>query len=87
MFATDTTPLGVLSSGNTGLILAFLVVVLAGVIVYLSRKIDQKDKKIEEVQNLRLTDFKEREDKVNSTLELVGRNTQYMYDKMIDGKS
>lgn len=85
-FATDSSPIGVLSSGNTTLILAFIIVVMAGVIVWQSRKIDQKEAKNETLQDARLDDFKTREDKVNSALELVGRNTQYMYDKMIDGK-
>lgn len=85
MYLAVTDPTSVLTSGNTVAILALIVTTLFGVVIYMSRKIDQKDNKIEELQNSRLNDFKEREDRVNSTLELVGRNTQYMYDKMIDG--
>lgn len=64
----------------------FIIAVLSGVIAYQNRKLDQKDSQIQALQEARLQDFKEREDKLVAPIELVGRNTQFIYDKMISGK-
>lgn len=85
IFSTDTSPLGVLSSGNTTLILAFIIVVMAGVIVWQSRKIDSKDKQLLGSMDARITDAKESRDTLVGPLELIGRQNDLIL-RSINGK-
>lgn len=78
--------LSTLSNGNAQAVLALCVLILAGVIVYQNRKLDSKDTIIQGLQDARLQDFKDREDKLVAPMELMGRNTQFIYDKMLNGK-
>jgi hypothetical protein len=52
-------PQTVLSSGNTLAILALIIVTLAGVIVYLVRKLDNRDVEIRELNKQLLADSKD----------------------------
>ena len=62
----------------------FFIAVLAAVIIYLSRKIDSKDKKIEEILLARIQDNKESRDAVVAPLELIGRQNDLIL-KNING--
>lgn len=64
----------------------FIIATLAGVVVYLYKQNSQKDTLIQNLQDARLQDFKDREDKLVAPMELMGRNTQFIYDKMLNGK-
>lgn len=62
IFAADTDPLSALSSGNYLILLAFIIVVLAGVVAILTRyfvkKLDDKDLEIRELNKLIYTEGK-----------------------------
>lgn len=72
MFFAVTDPQAVLTSGSATAILALMVFTLVGVIVYLNRKIDKKDSKIEELLNARIQDAKDSRDTIVAPLELIG---------------
>lgn len=57
-FFAVTDPQTTLSSGNAIAILALIVVTLAGVVVYLVRKLDNRDSKIEVLNTLLLTELR-----------------------------
>lgn len=59
-FATNITdPLSVLSSGNTALILAFIIVVLAGVIIYQQKQINDANNESRQGYKDRISDNKQ----------------------------
>lgn len=72
-------------SADLRIVLAFIVVILGGVIVYLNRKLDTKDKKIEEILNARIQDAKDSRDTLIEPLELIGRQNKSILKK-INGK-
>jgi hypothetical protein len=68
-----------LSSGNTQVILAIIVVVEAGVIAYLYRELISST-------NGRLQDFKETNDKIQALLSPISQTVTMIYEKLRDGR-
>jgi hypothetical protein len=58
-FAADTDPVTILSSGNYLVLLAFIIVVLVGVIVYQQKRLDKKDTDISQGFRDRIADNKQ----------------------------
>lgn len=61
----------------------FIIVVLAGVVVQLSRKLDFKDAKIEALQEARVREALDARDKIALPLETLGTQSQMIYDKLV----
>lgn len=85
MFFAVSDPQTILSSGDAVKILALIIVTLVGVIVYLSRKIDGRDKKIEELYNARIQDAKDSRDTIVEPLELIGRQNDLILKSINKG--
>lgn len=68
-----------LTSANIQYVLAFIVVVLAGVIAYQNRLINK-------LQEGRLSDAKEMNDKVTAPLLGISQTVNLLYDKLRDSK-
>lgn len=75
-----------LTSSNIQYVLAFIIVVLSGVIVYQNRRIVQLGDKIDAIQLARITDAKETNDKVTAPLWSISQTVNLLYDKLRESK-
>lgn len=85
MFSIVNDPQTVLTSGSTTAILALIILVLVGVIIYMNRKLDQKDDKIEGLLNQRIQDAKDSRDTIVGPLELIGRQNDLILKNINNG--
>lgn len=86
MFATVTDPQTVLTSGSSVAILALIIITLVGVVVYMNKKLNDKDKMIVELLNARVTDAKESRDTIVGPLELLGRQNELILNNINRGR-
>lgn len=63
--------------------LVAVIVVLAGVIVFLYRQLTAKDKMIYDIQGARLADAKETRDKISESMQAQATLTKQIYDIVI----
>lgn len=82
-------PQTILSSGNTVAILALIIITLAGVIVYLVRKLDNKDTEIRDLNKLifaegktHAADFKQLAEKNQEVLQGNSQNMALFGEKI-----
>lgn len=82
MFGTTTDPISVFASGNVLLILAFIIVCLAGVVVYQNRKIDQLYSEKDSLQEKRLLEIASLTDKYNLAVGNFSQTIQLLTAKL-----
>ncbi len=75
-----------LTSGNIQYIFAFIIVVLAGVIVYLNSQVSKLNDKMDAIQAARLQDAKEMTDKITGPLTSISQTMNLIYDKLRVGR-
>jgi hypothetical protein len=82
MFATSTDPISVFASGNVLLILAFIIVILGGVVVFLYRENRKLWVEKETLQDKRLTDITTLTDKYNVVVGNFSQTIQLLTAKL-----
>lgn len=85
MFATAPTNTEALNTlGVPGLV--FVVLILAGVIIFLFRKLDIAQTKLDGIQEKRVEDARETRDKITEPLENQARITEKIYDLLLSSR-
>lgn len=85
MAVTDPSNMQALNTlGVPGLV--FVIVVLAGVVVFLFRKLDLVQTKIDSIQEQRVTDAKETRDKITEPLEKQANLSEKIYDLLLSSR-
>ncbi|MES2367795.1 MAG: hypothetical protein V4563_18100 [Pseudomonadota bacterium] len=79
IFAAETDPVSVLSSGNYLLLLAFIIVILGGVIVYLARKLDNQARdSAGEIKSLNQIIYADNKEHANDYKEMAKNDQQVL---------
>lgn len=75
-----------LVSNNIQVILAFIIIVLGGVVGFLYRRTNNLSDKIDTIQAARLQDAKDTVDKVTQPLASISQTMNLIYDKLRSSK-